>query len=228
VYQSHEARHKRYCIPDGFSVTKNVLAHCLGMPLGFPEGRADISRDVLTVRRYIEQLDSEFTLIMLKEYFDESLVLLRRLLCWEVKDVIYYSNNEGAYRKNITWDVLTPRDRAIHKEFSSVDYMLYAHFNHTFWRKVAQQGEDFYQELEFFRTVQKQVTWFCTVVTPYGRSFIRFPETPWSLAFTFSSDDCALMRGKLLDMLKDRYVKQEPRFANYTTSHISRRFQPLC
>jgi hypothetical protein len=36
------------------------------------------------------------------------------------------------------------------------------------------------------------------------------------------------MRGKQLDMLKDRYVNQEPRFANYTTSHINRRFQPLC
>lgn len=228
VYKSQAASPKRYCIPDGFSITKNLLAHCLGVPLGFPEGRTDISEDPNAVRQYVEQLDSEFGLVMLMEYLDESLVLLRRLMCWDVKDMIYHAINRGAYRRNVSWSLLTPGDRRIHKLWSAVDYTLYDHFNRTFWSKVAEQGESFYSEVDFLRRVQKQVTWFCGKVTPYGRSFIRFPESPWSLAFTFSSEDCELMTGSLLEMLKARYPKHEPRFANFTSSKDNRKFSPLC
>ena len=37
AYTSPEAL-GRYCVPDGFSMTKNLAAHCLGMPVGFPPG----------------------------------------------------------------------------------------------------------------------------------------------------------------------------------------------
>ena len=31
-----------------------------------------------------------FKLVMIREYFDESLILLKRKLCWDLKDIIYY------------------------------------------------------------------------------------------------------------------------------------------
>ncbi len=37
-----------------------------------------------------EDLDSLFELVLVKEYFDESLVLLRRKLCWDLEDIIYF------------------------------------------------------------------------------------------------------------------------------------------
>jgi hypothetical protein len=67
-------------ILDGFSVTKNLMAQCLGMPLGFPYGRADISNNLHAVQDYIQNLDEEFSLVMIVEYFHESLILFKRLM----------------------------------------------------------------------------------------------------------------------------------------------------
>ncbi|KAL8588897.1 hypothetical protein ACOMHN_051491 [Nucella lapillus] len=228
VYKSHGAAPKRYCIPDGFSITKNLLSHCLGMPLGFPPGFPNITGDLAAVKRYIRKLDSEFLLVMLMEYFDESLVLLKRLLCWPVKDVLYHTVNKGGYRGNISWSVLTDRDRAQHESWSGLDYLLYSHFNRTFWARVRDQGPDFFREVDFLREVQRQVTSFCRKVTPYGDSRINFPESPWSPAFSVTAGDCKLMGSPLLDMLKARYQREEPQYANFSTVLMHRKFVPMC
>ncbi|XP_076441858.1 galactose-3-O-sulfotransferase 2-like [Babylonia areolata] len=225
LYKSHAAAPKRYCIPDGFSITKNLLSHCLGMPIGFPPGRANITGDLAAVTQYIKELDSEFQLVMLMEYFEESLVLLKRLMCWSVKDIVHYSTNRGSYRKNTSWSVLTSYDRDLHREWSHADYLLYDHFNQTFWRKVRGQGQDFWQEVAFFREVQRQVTSFCHNVTPYGDSRINFPPSPWSPPFSFTTADCKLLTSPLLPMLKERYEKQEPSISPVS---IPREFLPLC
>ncbi|XP_066270853.1 galactosylceramide sulfotransferase-like, partial [Branchiostoma lanceolatum] len=38
---------------------------------------------------FLTDLEREFTTVMILEYFDESLVLLRRLMCWQIKDILY-------------------------------------------------------------------------------------------------------------------------------------------
>ncbi len=43
-----------------------------------------------TVKEYINKLDSIFDLVMLSERMDESLVLLKHLLCWTTDDVIAF------------------------------------------------------------------------------------------------------------------------------------------
>ena len=40
-----------------------------------------------TVEDKISKFDFEFDLVMIAEYFDESLVLLAQLLCWELTEV---------------------------------------------------------------------------------------------------------------------------------------------
>ena len=35
----------------------------------------------------IEELDAQFDFVILAEFFDEGLVILARLLCWELEDV---------------------------------------------------------------------------------------------------------------------------------------------
>ena len=39
-------------------------------------------------------LDREFDLVMIMDYFDESVVLLKRLVCWELDDILYFKSNE--------------------------------------------------------------------------------------------------------------------------------------
>ncbi|KAH7965398.1 hypothetical protein HPB49_007366 [Dermacentor silvarum] len=45
------------------------------------------------VRRFIERLDATFDLVMVAERINESLVLLRDLLCWDLDDVVVFRHN---------------------------------------------------------------------------------------------------------------------------------------
>jgi hypothetical protein len=43
---------------------------------------------------YLEKLDREFELVIILEHFTESAVLMRRLLGWTIKDILYLKKNE--------------------------------------------------------------------------------------------------------------------------------------
>ncbi len=46
--------------------------------------------DRIKAEKYIkERLDSFFSFVLITEYFDESLVLLKRKFCWDLEDIIY-------------------------------------------------------------------------------------------------------------------------------------------
>ncbi|XP_020623478.1 galactosylceramide sulfotransferase-like [Orbicella faveolata] len=111
------------------------------------------------VDRYIEFLDNEFDLVMILEHFDESLLLLKRLLCWELKDILHFKLNERQdiqKRKFISQEV-----REDIKSWNKADFMLYQHFNRTFWRKIKAQGPSFQRELKIFRRKKEALTRAC-------------------------------------------------------------------
>ena len=96
------------------------------------------------VMNKIRELESAFDLVMITEYFDESLLLLRKLLCWRMEDVVYLKHGvrSADYRKKNN-DSLADKIR----EWNKADLMLYNHFNETFWRKVLEYGPSFSQDL---------------------------------------------------------------------------------
>ncbi len=49
------------------------------------------------MQEYLEKLDGDFVLILITEYYDLSLVLLRRLLCWDLQDILYSTLKKGKY-----------------------------------------------------------------------------------------------------------------------------------
>ena len=53
----------------------------LGLPSSDMESPEAVSAKV-------QELDGEFDFVMLAEYFDESLVILAKMLCWDLKEVI--------------------------------------------------------------------------------------------------------------------------------------------
>ena len=50
--------------------------------------------DPLMIKKHIEDLAEKIDLVLIMEYFDESLVLLKRELCWDLDDVIYFKLNQ--------------------------------------------------------------------------------------------------------------------------------------
>ncbi|XP_072027109.1 galactose-3-O-sulfotransferase 2-like isoform X2 [Amphiura filiformis] len=113
-----------------------------------------LANDTKAIRAKIDTIDKEFDLVMITEYFDESLILLKKLLCWSFDDILYISNGirSQSHRNTIT-DDLKKKIRL----WNAGDVLLYNHFNETFWRKVKEYGSDFKTDLEKFRLLDTEV-----------------------------------------------------------------------
>ncbi|ESP02827.1 hypothetical protein LOTGIDRAFT_74722, partial [Lottia gigantea] len=128
---------RRFCPPVKFSQMHNEMAHSLGMPLGFPLGRKDITENLEAVKDYIRGLGENFHLIMIVEYFHESLILLKRLMCWSFKDLFYVSRNVGYY--SYKHSKVNTKNTEFFEKWNEIDYLLYNHFNKTLWTNIQQQ-----------------------------------------------------------------------------------------
>ena len=110
------------------------------------------------VRDAISDVEDEFSLVLVYEYLDESLVLLKRKLCWELDDILYikpFSDNIQTQEVNIA------KLKKI-REWSLADFSLYQYFNKSLWNQIAEQGEDFQHEVAYFKMKNKQLNKDCT------------------------------------------------------------------
>ncbi|XP_056021047.1 galactosylceramide sulfotransferase-like [Ostrea edulis] len=209
IYKGPDKRAWRFCFPNGFSVVQNLMAHCLGMPLGFPAGRRDISLNDTAIMQYIHELDSQFFLVMNVDYFMESLILLKRMMCWTFKDILHHNSNVGKHKLHEI--VPTEHEFQIYYNFSRIDFILYEHFNKSFWMKIQRHGPDFFDEVNHFKVVQLLMERFCFVennANSKGQSII-IPKSKYNEEFTITSEDCGYMTRYLLQDIRDQYNKEE-------------------
>lgn len=102
----------------------------------------------------IQEIDGDFDLVLLSDFFDESLILLKRLLCWEYEDILYLSCGiRSASHRFENNEELAKRIRA----WSHGDVLLYNHFNNTFWKRVKDYGPTFKEDLRHFRELNQRV-----------------------------------------------------------------------
>ncbi|XP_048850641.1 galactose-3-O-sulfotransferase 3-like isoform X2 [Brienomyrus brachyistius] len=95
--------------------------------------------DKAYMKGFIAKIESIFSLVMISEYFDESLVLLRHLLSWELEDVLYIKQNmrTPSSRRSLQ-EGLPARIRV----WNALDAQLYDHFNASLWRRLDALGLD--------------------------------------------------------------------------------------
>ncbi|XP_006813179.1 galactosylceramide sulfotransferase-like [Saccoglossus kowalevskii] len=108
------------------------------------------------ILQVINKLDQELDLVMLMEYYDESLLLLKKLLCWEFDDLVYH----GVKMRKPN-DTMVPKMTSSIRKWSNTDVLLYEHFNRTFWEKVKNYDGNFEKDLNEFRTRQQNVSTQC-------------------------------------------------------------------
>ncbi|XP_022363464.1 galactose-3-O-sulfotransferase 3 [Enhydra lutris kenyoni] len=111
----------------------NTLAYDLG-----GDNERSPRDDAAYLAGLIRQVEEVFSLVMIAEYFDESLVLLRRLLAWDLDDVLYAKLNARAASSRLA-AIPAALARAA-RAWNALDAGLYDHFNATFWRRVASAG----------------------------------------------------------------------------------------
>uniref|UniRef100_A0A8C6WXR5 Galactose-3-O-sulfotransferase 3 n=1 Tax=Neogobius melanostomus TaxID=47308 RepID=A0A8C6WXR5_9GOBI len=88
--------------------------------------------------------DITFSLVMISEYFDESLILLRHLLNWDLEDIVYFKLN---MRTESSKQSLNPELSAKIRAWNSVDAHLFDYFNASLWRQLSALGLDCVEKL---------------------------------------------------------------------------------
>lgn len=143
-YKSIPAFHKARSLDDfldnglrGYntSLTNNHYArNILSFDFGFDNNVAVDAPELETrAAAAITAIEGNFHLILISEYFDESMILLKRALCWSLDDVVSFKLNSRSERTRHT---LSPHTADKIRSWNALDWRLYLHFNATFWQRV--------------------------------------------------------------------------------------------
>ncbi|XP_035661527.1 galactosylceramide sulfotransferase-like [Branchiostoma floridae] len=189
-----------------FERTRNFQAFDLGYKVEWAE-------DTGKAEQFLADLEQDFTLVMILEHFDESLVLLRRLMCWEMKHILY-DKNRPKKEETYPYKYYQPslEERANHKEFNNVDYRLYEYFDRSLWNKIASEGPSFFAELEYYKQLNNNISNHCAGSRAKKETMI-VPSSRWNAEFHVNGEFCYRLRTKrtksLDGALRARLIKSE-------------------
>ncbi|XP_005095576.1 galactose-3-O-sulfotransferase 2-like [Aplysia californica] len=112
--------------------------------------------DTNYIKSFVANVEKYFDLVLITDYFDESLVLLKRLLRWTTQDILFFKkHNQGHPRLSVS-----PQQMEQHKRHSMADRALYDHFLPIF-KALVSKHPDLMGEVEEFRQVLAKVGEFC-------------------------------------------------------------------
>ncbi|XP_018117844.2 galactose-3-O-sulfotransferase 2 isoform X2 [Xenopus laevis] len=136
----------------GNSHARNIMT----FDLGFDHNGKESPKHFQLAGRMVE---ATYDLVLITEYFDESLVLLKDALCWTFDDVLSFPLNT---RTNSTKLAMSQDTQEKIKIWNQLDWQLYVYFNNSFWDRVEKFGKERMQrEVEELRKRRAQVAKLC-------------------------------------------------------------------
>ncbi|XP_053375358.1 galactose-3-O-sulfotransferase 2-like [Mercenaria mercenaria] len=182
-----------------FSETKNAMGHVFGFSPSITVN------DTEAIEKHLDLLKKDFKQVLVMERFEESLILMKRTLNWDLADVIYLKRNSHAHQPVI----FGPDELKKFKNTCFLDYAVYETFYEIFDKKIDAEGPDFINEVEHFNSVLQSVRDFCKLgsMNPPQIS-LRISQSVWNEPFEVTKQDCHYMKMgafKLMDFLKERH-----------------------
>lgn len=120
------------------------------------------------IKQTIKELYDKFTLVLIYEYIDESLVLLKRRLCWEFDDILYlnfhHANQNTWNKKNMSSEL---KEKIL--QWNQADTQLYDFFNRSLWREIHYEGKEFWNDLHEFKKLRQETENDCLGSSPLHR-----------------------------------------------------------
>lgn len=160
----------------------NKMSFDLGLPL------KDFQNEI-NIHNFVKKISAEVDLMLILEYMDESIVLMRRYLCWELKDVLYIEKNVRSHKPNIQ---LTDSTLAKLATWNKADYILYDYFKNKFLHTIEREGNGFAEEVAQFKLVRNRVVLFCKGETS-DKDVLSFKASKWNPVFSMNKTDCKTM-----------------------------------
>ena len=139
----------------------------------FDNGLNVLASDDAYIDKSIEELNNIYTFVLMTDFFDQSLILMKHLLCWDWEDVVYvkFKMRIASAKSNIT-----PELAEQIKRWNYADVKLYDFFNRTFWERVEDFGvERMDAHMAEFEKRQKEAEKLCI------DSYQPFKKKPWIL-----------------------------------------------
>ena len=133
----------------------------------------------------LDRLNSQFHLVMVVERFEESLLLLKRMLRWSIQDIIFLPTNKHAHAGLNLTDELRQKFR----ETNFIDYAIYEYFVPILEERIKREGKNFQEELSYFKGVLLKVKRFCHS----QKSMLKILASNWNREFQISYRECELM-----------------------------------
>ncbi|XP_063877672.1 galactosylceramide sulfotransferase-like [Scylla paramamosain] len=154
---------------DGY-VGYNQMTWDLGMPL------EDMS-NLTATRELVRRADAQFGLVLVAERMDESLVLLAKYLCWELRDVLVLRVN--SLRDEFKSSISEESRQALQQRLAP-DYLLYNHFLERFDQQVEAFGRRrMAAEVARLRELMALLVTTCNFVRKEA-SGLSGKQKPWS------------------------------------------------
>ena len=169
-----------------------------GAEFGVPDDVIN-GRNMTQIDAYVKKLDEEFDLVIITEYFDESVVLMRRMLNWKLKDILYRRLHIRGWDRKLT--LPRPHDRKLYRNYALTDYALYDFFFKRLWKQISAAGPDFFDELNYFKKTRDDVDDFCKVY-PNITGVFTVPKSDWNAEFQVDKNLC-----KMIFMEEEDWVK---------------------
>ncbi|CAG5129991.1 unnamed protein product [Candidula unifasciata] len=171
---------KRYA-----SFTNNRQSMDLGFNLSHP------FHDLTYIRSFISQTEKRFHLVLITDYFHESLILLKRTLHWTTADILYYKKLASGQKLSVSNETLQLY-RQQHKQISTADSQLYHHFLLVFKEKIsAERG--LFGEVKEFETLLKKVHSFCDKTQLKDKQLV-IPPGKWTDEINILHSKCKWLR----------------------------------
>ena len=168
--------------------------------LGYDIRKHSFSNDSY-ISHFIKQTEERFDLILITDFFMESIVLLKRALNWDTEDIVYYVKNVHPESKTVLAN-MTEWHRERHRTFSQPDIKLYQHFLSLFKFKMT-QTIGLQEEIFELNVILRKVRSFCN--RELDRSTGKFkrnvslarleiPAGQWSDRVSLSKSKCKWLR----------------------------------
>lgn len=162
-------------------------------------------RNKTAMAEYVKKLDREFHLVIISEFFDESIVLLRRMMNWNLKDILYRRLHIRGWDRKLT--LPRPHDRKLYRRYAFADYAIYDFFYKRLWKQAIQAGEDFFGEVLHFKQVRDEVDDFCKTFPNITETYV-VEKSEWNKEFSLDKEFCGMMFSEEEDWVKKIALKQ--------------------
>lgn len=175
----------------------------MAIEYGFPEELFK-KYNQTKVEEYLAKLDKEFRVVIVSEYFEDSVVLMRRLLHWQTSDILFLKQNVARHKDETKLSKAFDRD--FYKNYAKLDYALYNFFYRRLREQIRAEGPDYDDELLAYKELRKNVEDYCSqneVQTP-----MSVEKTDWGEAFQVSKEDCGNMKRGEIDFVTRIRVRQ--------------------